>query len=322
MKKLFVLTAAMAMVFASCKKYEVSKPLDLESLPKIKITGNVYAQLDETKPSGEYDLVPQSKLVVRVSVPYSDYDANNASGGFYVFPATVIADGTYEVEVPYVSTGVNATVSFLDFTYDVKKQNNLGEVRTVLKHFKCGEKTVHLGSGQSEGYRINIDVTYSVNTDEVNSDVLKPTYTVQLTGRLEYHEKDTGTPKTAFYKPIPAGREITATIVLTAPDTARTYKEVKSIKTTSGGEYTIDVPMVKGGTANVKITGEAYFEFLDTTTARSMWFHKIEVSALTTSGITVYDYSGDAQQVQNGEAGAKPGDPHRYTRKTKLYDIP
>ena len=289
MKRLFVLTAAMAMMFASCKKYEVSKPLDLESLPKVKLTGSVYAQLDETKPSGTFDLVPKNKLMVRVSIPYNAYDVNNNSGGYYVKDATITADGAYEVEVPYISKGVTATVSFMDFTYDVKTQNSLGEVRTILKHFTRVDQVVNsLGSGKTEGDRIYINATYPTAsvTTEPNSNVLEPTHKVKVSGKLEYYAADVDTG--ALYRKVP-DTKIIATITLTAPD-SRTYKIVLPV-TVSNGIYAIDVPMVTRGTATVALSGEDYWEFteLDGTT-KAMYRHTL------TASFTAYDYRDGTQE--------------------------
>ena len=306
MKRLFVPIAVMAMIFTSCKKYEVSEPLDLESLPTVKLKGTVYAPLDETKPSGTLDLVPQAKLVVRVSVPYSDYDPNNNSGGYYVKEATITGNGTYEVDVPYVSTGVDATISFMDFDYMVKEQNDYGETREVLKHFVRTDQVIKgLGSGQAEGARTEINGTYPAAsvTTEPGSGVLVPKYNAQLKGLLEYNDRDTGVaPGTPRYSRVP-DTKVTATIKLTAPD-GRTHEVIRTVDVKSGA-YTIDVPMVAKGTATVIFNDESFWEFTNVAGDRAMHRYTIKDTA------TVYDYSGAAQVAPD----------YRYKMGAKLYDI-
>ena len=307
MRRLFVLTAAMAMVITSCKKYEVSQPIDLETLPTVTIKGNVYATLDETKPSGTYDLVPKSKLMVRVSIPYSNYDANNTSGGYYVKEADITGDGAYEVKVPYVSKGVTATISFMDFTYDVKVRNDYGDTRTVLKHFVRTDRTISgLGSGRSEDAYDNINAIYNAGTSSpVDSATLVSTHKVKVSGKLEYHAADTGTaPGDAQYKRV-LDTKITATIVLTAPD-GRKYKDILIINV-QNGNYQIDVPMVARGTATVELSGEGYWEFTDIDNKRSVWRHTLSV----TPPFTVYDYRDGTQE----------GKDYQYTKGEKMYDV-
>jgi hypothetical protein len=309
MKKLFVLTAAMAMVFASCKKYEVSKPLDLESLPKIKLIGSVYAPLDETKTSGVLDLVPQSKLVVQVSIPYNAYDANNTSGGYYVKNATITSAGNYEVEVPYVSNGVRATISFLDFTADVEVQNDLGEKRTVLRHFTCPDQTVNnLGRGRREGDRINIDATYSLVANSPDNVILEPTHKVKVTGMLWYHAADTGSaPGNAQYKRVP-DIKITATIELSAPGetSPRKYTEIQTISV-SNGIYLIDVPMVASGTATLVLSGEGFWNFIANDNKTFVYRYYLDPNSKT-----VYDYRAGTQECDN----------LTYIKDVKLNDVP
>jgi hypothetical protein len=227
MRRLFVLTAAMAMVITSCKKYEVSEPLDLESLPIVKLKGNVYAQLDETMPSGTYELVKVKNLKVRVSIPYSAYDTNNTSGGYYVKEATIPADGKYEVEVPFVKKGVTATLTFMDFVYDVNVRNNLGEVRTVVKLFERVDKPVYdVGRNQAPGDCIEvIDVKYNAGVANTNNTVLgeNEIHKVKVSGKLEYYAADTGSaPGDPQWKKVP-DTKIVATITLTAPEIGRAH---------------------------------------------------------------------------------------------------
>jgi len=262
MKRLFVPIAVAAMILTSCKKYDVSEPIDLEALPTVTLKGTVYAKLDETKPSGVYDLVPQGKLVVRVSVPYRAYDPNNTSEGYYVKEATITGDGTYEVAVPYVSSGVTAIVSFMDFTHEVKVQNPVGQETTVLKHFTCDGRVVPvLGSGRLiEGDYIEIDGQYKSNAVNPNDeDGLSPTKNVSVSGKLEYMRIDSNTLGNNLWDAVPSGTKVIAIITLT-DEGSKEYAETKTVTVGSGGSYTVTVPMVERGTATISLHSEEFWE--------------------------------------------------------------
>ncbi len=297
MKKLFVPLAIVAMIFTSCKKYDASEPLDLESLPKVTLTGTVYAQLDETVPTMQF--APEG-TVVRVSIPYANYDLNNASNGRYVKTTTINAQGGYSIEVPVVSTGVNATVSFKDFTYSVKQQNAVGQSETILKHFACADQVVaNLGKGKNEGDYINIDATYGSNAVNPNdSTVLAPTTTVTVSGKLDYLSDDT------TYRSVPEGTAITAVIKLTAPDN-REYNQTQTITVGAAGTYSIKVPMVTRGEASVKLMAENFWEYTDlTTNKRAIYRYTL---SQTIGGI--YNYANQT------------GKDYHYLQGTKVNDV-
>lgn len=281
MKRLFVPIAVVAMMFTSCKKYEVSEELNLDSLPKVTLTGTVYANLDETTP--ELEFAP-SGTVIRVSVPYNAYDANNNSGGFYVQTTTLDAQGKYSLEVPTVSKGVNATISFMDFSVTVKTQNAVGQVVNVLKHFTCADVTAaNLSTGKLEGDHTRINATYAATTTEPNANALKPTGTVEISGKMEYLKIDSsnvGGPYT--YADVPSGTKVTAMITLTDAG-GRTYNETQTITITGGGTYSVKVPMVDRGTAAVNFLGEEFWEMtiVGASHERQLW--RYEINSTTTA---------------------------------------
>jgi len=298
MKRLFMVVAAATMMFTSCKKYEVSEPVDLDSLPKVTLKGTVYANLDETKP--ELQFAPAG-TVVRVSIPYKDYDANNQSVGYYVKTTTVDAKGEYSFEVPTVSKGVTATVSFEDFTANVKIVDPLGETKTVLKHFKCVDRTAAgLGKGQGVGDYIKIDAQYTTNATDPNADVIVPTTEVDLSGKLEYMRIDSSSMGVDQWSSVPSGKKIIVKIVLKDqdPTSTRKYEVIKTI-TSGAGTYTVKVPMIERGVATVTLSGEIFEELrIAATDKRELWRHELN------QPFTVYNLNmpkQDAQYVKSGK---------------------
>src|SRR5690554_4314350 len=111
MRKLVFSAAALVMLalsFTSCKKYEVSAPLDLSELPTVTVKGDLYAELDKTNNVKEK---APSGLTVTVSIPLSDYNPSNTSGGKHIITTTVDGNGKFSIEVPVLTSGVNATIS-------------------------------------------------------------------------------------------------------------------------------------------------------------------------------------------------------------------
>ncbi|MDR2407619.1 MAG: hypothetical protein LBE13_05870, partial [Bacteroidales bacterium] len=82
MKRLFVLLALIAIVFASCKKYETSEELDLNTLPTVTLKGAVYAELNEGVVGLELVTPDKAEVYVTVSVPYNNYFTNNSNGNW------------------------------------------------------------------------------------------------------------------------------------------------------------------------------------------------------------------------------------------------
>src|SRR5690554_3864893 len=103
MKKqiLFAAATMFALAFTSCKKYEVSEPLNLSELRKVTIQGSLFAELDET--NAGLEKAPQG-LKITVSVPFSDYNPNTTSGN-HIVTTTTDANGNFSIQVPVVSNG-------------------------------------------------------------------------------------------------------------------------------------------------------------------------------------------------------------------------
>lgn len=259
MKKLFITVAAAAMIFTSCKKYEVSEEINLESLPTVAIKGTVYAVLDETVSAAEYQFAPQG-TVVRVSIPYEAYDIHNTSNGFYVKTTTIDSNGNYEIDVPVVSRGVEATVSFTDFTYNVKTQNGVGQEIMVLKHFNCPDRVVAgLGAGQAEGDYIEIDAIYGANAVDPNENALVPTKTVTVSGKMEYYSKVDNACNEINEKDVPAGTKVMAIITLSDPNSYRMHQVTQTVTIGASGVYEIQVPMADRCVATIDLYAEEYW---------------------------------------------------------------
>ncbi len=297
MRKLFIPIAIVAMIFTSCKKYEASEPLDLESLPKVTLTGTVYADLDETNATLEF---APTGTVVRVSVPYANYDLANESNGNYIQTTTIGAEGKYSISIPVVTSGVTATISFGDFTYDVKTLNAVGQTTTMLKHFALLDVVRgNLGSGNGEGSYITIDAQYA--NDETNpndSNTVVPTTTVTVSGKLEYQADDT------TLRSVPADTKILATVTLTDAG-GREYKELQTITVGAAGTYSIRVPMVDRGVAEVELSAENFWEFMDIYNGNKRAIYRYELTA-TIGGI--YNYATQAKKDFVYTQGAKIND--------------
>jgi hypothetical protein len=305
MRRLFMVVAAATMMFTSCKKYEVSEPLNLETLPKVTLKGTVYADLDETKP--ELQFAPAG-TVVRVSIPYKDYDVKDKSAGYYVKTTTVDSKGEYSIDVPTVSSGVEATISFEDFTANVKIVDPLGETKTVLKHFSCADrKAAGLGKGQGLGDYIKIDAKYAANAKDPNADVIVPTTEVDLSGKLEYVRIDSSAAGGVDQlSGVPAGKKIVVKILLEDQDPASTRKyEVTKTINSGAGTFTVKIPMIERGKATVTLEGEMFEELRVATpsdTKREMWRYELDAA------ITVYNTTTrDQDQV--------------YAKKMRVYGI-
>lgn len=280
MKRLFVLIAVTALVFGSCKKYKVSDPVDLETLQKVTLKGTVYVNtLDETVPTLQF---APAGTIVRVSVPYADYDATNASGGFYVKTTTLDANGGCSIEVPVVASGVTATITFADFTAQVKTQNAAGEIGTELRHFSCNPITVNgLGTGRNAA-SIKIDVTYQSNATDPNANVIDPSRIKKVTaqGKIEYVKMDSShnvpVGSANVWDVVPAGTKITAVISLKDAD-GKEYSETQTVTVGVAGTYTLQVPMVEFGKATVTFLSEQFWEISFVGVAapddKQMWQH-------------------------------------------------
>jgi hypothetical protein len=293
MQKLFVPLALVAIMFASCEKYETSDELSLSTLPTVTLTGTVYADLDETVAGLEY--APEG-TIVRVSVPYSDY--NSGSNGNWVSePVKLGADGKFSVNVHVTSDSINATVSFEDFEHAVVKLDNVGREYSELTYFKCSDKKLS-GLGIGEANHIVDNIVYSgtvINSGKNDNFILKPTTEVTVSGKLEYQSD-------SAYRSVPE-TTVMATITLTDP-TGKQYTTEKPVPVGYGGIYSLTVPMVINGTATVKLQGENFWTFTDVfTNKRAIYRYTLNAS------MTVYNFSPQTNKD------------HRFTKDAKVNDI-
>jgi hypothetical protein len=297
MKKLFVPLALVAIVFASCKKYETSDPLDLSTLPTVTVTGTVYAELDET--IGGLEFPPSGQSFIRVSVPYANYSTTNPSGGNWVSDLIeVSSDGKFSVNVPVVPSGVTATISFRDFTGDVKKLNAVGQTYTESAHFSCTDKVIS-GLGKTEVDHI-YDFTYT-RTTHPNNNTLSPdpVKAATISGKLEYQSDDT------TWRVVSEGTRLTAIITLVNPNiSGKEYKEIQQVTVGYGGIYSLKVPMIERGKATVELTAENFWEFTILSTNKRA-IHRYTLN----QSITVFDYS------------SQTGKNYRYTKQEKVNDL-
>lgn len=280
MKRLFVLLALIAIVFASCKKYETSEELDLNTLPKVAITGTVYADLDESVVGLEPVKSSLAEVTVTVSVPYSYYFPNSRrDSANWVKSVTVDGEGNFSVEIPVITSGVTATITFSDFTYNVTKLNSVGEKYTVSRRFNHTNEKVS-GLGKNGAGHIFPNIEYSVNSSPSNNDnVLLPTTEVNISGKLQYQSDDT------TYRDVPYDTKITAIITLEGNPTTRQYKTTLPITVQYGGTYSIAVPMVERGKATVVLSGEGFWDYTNLqTNDRGYYRHELNQT------ITVYNY--------------------------------
>ncbi|MGI6291055.1 MAG: hypothetical protein ACOXZH_01290 [Bacteroidales bacterium] len=262
MNRKFMLMVMIAILFTACKKYELSDPLDLSTLPTVTLKGTFYAELDKTNAVLEY--VPEG-LTVSIAIPYVDYDPNNVSAGNYVITTKIDKKGSFSVNVPIVSSGVNATITVESFIYDVIDAITDDTAFTRTQFALVPIVKNDLGKGYSTE-TVKIEDTYVVDNVDPNAMTFTPNSTVKLSGTLTYwkeekENKDTTVPPTiSVFVPMIEGVSLYVTI--TSYDTyGREFKQSKTVKTTSGGKYSIDVPMVDKGQAEVKIESEQILEF-------------------------------------------------------------
>ncbi|MDR1180485.1 MAG: hypothetical protein LBL13_00690 [Bacteroidales bacterium] len=245
----------------------------MNTLPTVTITGTVYAELDETKAGLEY---APAGTAIRVSVPYVDYSATNQSNGNWASPEFKLGeDGKFSINVPVVPSGVDATVSFADFVHPVVKLNNVGQTYTVNTHFTCANIAVQ-GLGVGEADRI-VQGTYAAGTvNPTDRDVLVPTTTVTVAGKLDYYS-DTSK------RVVPEGTTITAVITL-KDQSNKQYVEKQTITVGYGGSYSIKVPMVERGTASVDLDAENFWIFTDVYNNNKQAYYRYELN-VTIGGI-------------------------------------
>ena len=230
-----MLMVMIAILFTACKKYELSDPLDLSTLPTVTLKGTFYAELDKTNAVLEY--VPEG-LTVSIAIPYVDYDPNNVSAGNYVITTKIDKKGSFSVNVPIVSSGVNATITVESFIYDVIDAITDDTAFTRTQFALVPIVKNDLGKGYSTE-TVKIEDTYVVDNVDPNAMTFTPNSTVKLSGTLTYwkeekENKDTTVPPTiSVFVPMIEGVSLYVTI--TSYDTyGREFKQSKTVKTTSG----------------------------------------------------------------------------------------
>ncbi len=267
MKKLVfysVATVMLAFAFTSCKKYEVSAPLDLSSLPTATIKGDMYAQLDKTNSSLEK---APSGLTVTISIPLSDYNPNNTSGGNHIVTTTTDANGKFSIEVPVVSSGVNATISFESFTSSVLEAIGQTDVSEKTSLFELADEFVNdLGTGNSKTLLDLGTLEYQETSSDPNSGSFTPSTSVTYEGTLTYLVKrKVGVlqPDTLIYAPVPEGTELVIKIVSKNEFGDKEYHQTKTVTTMANGKYSFDVALVQNGTATINVKSTKILEFED-----------------------------------------------------------
>lgn len=286
MNRKFFYAVMLMLVFISCKKYEVTEPLDLSTLPTATIQGTLYADLDLTNAVLEY--VPEGTLVT-VSIPYADYDLTNASGGNYVLTTTIDKKGSFSINIPVVSSGVNATVSFDAFNYNVI-QGITEDTMRVWTQFNLPSKLIAgVGSG-SPSTSTKIEDTYAVSATDPNGNTFNPTTKIKFSGTLDYlseHKNytqiigtDTITRDTLIYKPVPSGTVINVQIN-SVDEFGRDFLQQKTYTVTTAGKFELDIPMVKNGYAQVAIYGEEIWDYEERILGKT-YVYKYDLSVFET----------------------------------------
>jgi len=260
-----MLMVMIAILFTACKKYELSDPLDLSTLPTVTLKGTFYAELDKTNAVLEY--VPEG-LTVSIAIPYVDYDPNNVSAGNHIITTKIDKKGSFSVNVPIVSSGVNATISVESFIYDVIDAITDDTAFTRTQFALVPIVKNDLGKGYSTE-TVKIEDTYAIDNVDPNAGAFTPNSTVKLSGTLTYwkeekENKDTADPSypSNIKVFVPMIEGVSLYVTITSKDIhGKEFKQSKTVKTTSGGKYSIDVPMVDKGQAEVKIESEQILEF-------------------------------------------------------------
>jgi hypothetical protein len=155
-----------------------------------------------------------------------------------------------------------------------------------------------LGVGEAD--RI-VQGTYAAGTvNPTDRDVLVPTTTVTVSGKLEYYS-DTAK------RNVPEGTTVIAVITLKDPNNNnKEYKERQIITVSTGGYYSIKVPMIERGKASVDLDAENFWEFMDIFNNNKRTIHRYELNE-TIAGIfnfanqhrSGYDFEYDMKEPVN-----------------------
>jgi len=278
MKKILFLATIVAVLFASCNKYELSDPVNIEDYPKVTVSGKVLAELDNLKAGLE--AVPQG-TVIGISVPYSNYNPNYSGEGFYTAQTTVGADGTYSIEIPVVKDGVSAKFVCEEFVAEVVVNKDIKE----NKRFTRFNETITV-PGTPTTTAMHKEFTYTTSTfvNPAASTVI-PTSTVTYSGKLDYLSQVTPSLDNVF-STIPSGKKITVEIKLyrlkddfSGPNTDYQYVDKKEITVGANGAYSIDVPMIERGIATITMGAMEYLEFTSSTGDKNIFRYTLNAAA-------------------------------------------
>ena len=267
MRKLVFSAAALVMLalsFTSCKKYEVSAPLDLSELPTVTVKGDLYAELDKTNNVKEK---APSGLTVTVSIPLSDYNPSNTSGGNHIITTTVDGNGKFSIEVPVLTSGVNATISFESFTATVLEDVGQTDISEKTSLFELADIAVpSLGTGNAKTLLNLGTLEYLPTSSDPNAGSFNPTTSINYEGNLTYASKrkvGVDQPDTLIYSPVPDGTELLVKIVSKNEFGDKEFHKTITVTTSSNGKYSFSVPLVNNGTAAIEITSMKILEFDD-----------------------------------------------------------
>lgn len=254
MKKIVILLSVFALVFSSCKKYDISNPVNVNSFPKVSISGVVKASFEEGKVDAP--IPAGTELVFTIS------NASYMTGATGSHVVTVITgqNGEYTVEIPVPSNGLNAVVSSSDFISEYIVTDNI----SYNKVYKLAPKTVALR--QDVNVIENLTFVGTAIDDTGNENRIEPTSTSKLSGTLEYLSRIDENDN-SIYSYIPNGTKIEVKITLTEFEDedpiAGKYIETQTITVGNSGKYTIDVPMIPDGKAKVEINSATILEFTE-----------------------------------------------------------
>lgn len=164
---LAVILLVLSQILSSCGKEELASPVELNSSQKATLTGLVYAQLNLLNDTmvTKYEFAPSgTKIIVKIDArqlavnPPEDVEFTDL-----LYTTEVKADGSFSIELPAISKGLEATVIFNDFTYNQVPayRTEFGYYRAgdpVRKIYKADEFSITLVAGQT----IIQDVYYQV----------------------------------------------------------------------------------------------------------------------------------------------------------------
>jgi len=141
----------MLSLLAGCKKDETEQPSPITINEKsfATVSGLVYAQLDYTNADPEF-APAGTKLIFKIDV--SDYNSNEGSGQrYYITSTTVGSDGSYSIDIPTTTKGVDVEVIANEFTYMTKYSSTF----TERSEYSANTSYLNLTTGEIQILDIN-----------------------------------------------------------------------------------------------------------------------------------------------------------------------